>query len=134
MPYDYDDYITSKTYTKTFTRDPDQLREVVLDDALEDQEIKADAGKPKLRFVPWEIVNDIAYVREYGVKKYHAVDSWKEVEPERYVDALLRHTLAFAQDPAGDDEESGMPHLWHVACNVAFLCEYLKAGKLDDIQ
>lgn len=133
MPYDYDDHITSKTYTMTFTTEDPKAWQPLLDDE-EDQDIKADAGKPKLRFVPWEIVNDIAYVREYGVKKYHAVDSWKEVEPERYVDALLRHTLAFAQDPAGEDAESGMPHLWHVACNVAFLCEYLKAGKLDDIQ
>lgn len=133
MPFDYDDYITSKTYTMTFTTEDPNAWQPILD-GEEDQDIKADAGKPKLRFVPWEIVNDIAYVREYGVKKYHAVDSWKEVEPERYVDALLRHTIAFAQDPAGDDEESGLPHLWHVACNVAFLCEYMKVGKLDDIQ
>lgn len=133
MPFDYDDYITKKSYTMTFTtEDPNAWQSIL--NGEEDQEIKADAGKPKLRFVPWEIVNDIAYVREYGVKKYHAVDSWKEVEPERYIDALLRHTLAFAQDPAGKDEESGMPHLWHVACNVAFLCEYLKVGKLDDLQ
>lgn len=129
----YDDYLTSKSYTKTYTTDDPNAWQPILNGEA-DQDIKADAGKPKLRFVPWEIVNDIAYVREYGVKKYHAVDSWKEVEPERYVDALLRHTLAFAQDPAGDDEESGMPHLWHVACNVAFLCEYLKVGKLDDLQ
>ena len=133
MPFNYDDHITSKTYTTTVTTENPKAWQPLLN-GEEDQEIKADAGKPKLRFVPWEIVNDIAYVREYGVKKYHAVDSWKEVEPERYVDALLRHTLAFAQDPAGEDEESGMPHLWHVACNVAFLCEYLKVGKLDDLQ
>lgn len=131
--YDYDDHVTSKTYTMTFTtEDPNAWQSIL--NGEEDQDIKADAGKPKLRFVPWEIVNDIAYVREYGVKKYHSVDSWTDVEPERYVDALLRHTIAFAQDPAGDDEESGLPHLWHVACNVAFLCEYLKVGKLDDLQ
>lgn len=129
----YDDYLTSKSYTKTYTTDDPNAWQPILNGEA-DQDIKADAGKPKLRFVPWEIVNDIAYVREYGVKKYHSVDSWTDVEPERYVDALLRHTLAFAQDPAGDDEESGMPHLWHVACNVAFLCEYLKVGKLDDLQ
>lgn len=22
-----------------------------------------------------------------------------------------------------NDEDSGLPHLWHIACNVAFLCE-----------
>ena len=29
-------------------------------------------------------------------------------------------------DPHGVDEESGYPHLWHVACNVAFLCDLEK--------
>lgn len=24
------------------------------------------------------------------------------------------------------DAESGLPHLWHAACNLAFLCEMLK--------
>lgn len=95
-----------------------------------DQEIKADKGKPKLHLVPWEIVKAIAKVREYGVKKYGAKESWREVEAERYIDALLRHTVAFAEHPTGFDDESGFPHLYHVACNVAFLCEYLKDGRL----
>ena len=34
--------------------------------------------------------------------------------------------LAFAENPTGADEESGLPHLWHLACNVAFLCEMYK--------
>jgi hypothetical protein len=38
-------------------------------------------------------------------------------------DALLRHTLAYMDDPRGVDAESGLPHLSHIACNVAFLCE-----------
>ena len=33
---------------------------------------------------------------------------------------------AFAENPTGADEESGLPHLWHLACNVAFLCEMYK--------
>lgn len=95
-----------------------------------DQEIKADKGKPKLHLVPWEIVNAIAVVREYGVKKYGDKESWKSVEAERYIDALLRHTIAFAEDPEGMDVESGLPHIAHVACNVAFLCDFFKEGKL----
>lgn len=34
-----------------------------------------------------------------------------------------RHWLAYLDDPAGTDAESGLPHLWHLACNAAFLIE-----------
>lgn len=88
-----------------------------------DQTIKSDAGKPRLSLVPTQIITDIARIREYGINKYGAVESWKRVEPERYKDAAYRHWLAYLADPAGVDEESGLPHLWHLACNIAFLCE-----------
>ena len=90
---------------------------------IPDQEAKADAGKPKLSLVPTQVIRDIAEVREYGNKKYHDPDNWRQVEPGRYIDALYRHLLAMVDDPTGKDEESGLPHLWHIACNVAFLCE-----------
>lgn len=66
---------------------------------------------------------DIAQVRQYGNKKYGDPDNWKQVEPYRYRDALFRHLLAYLDDPDGVDEESGIKHLKHIACNVAFLCE-----------
>jgi hypothetical protein len=91
-----------------------------------DQSIKADAGKPRLSLVPPEIIKDIARVREYGLQKYGESESWRRVEPERYRDAMFRHLLAYIADPASVDEESGLPHLWHLACNVAFLCEMEK--------
>lgn len=92
------------------------------------QTIKADAGKPKLSLVPTEIIKDIARVREYGNNKYPegGKDNWKNVEPERYRDAAFRHLLAYINDPKGVDEESGIPHLHHLACNIAFLCELEK--------
>lgn len=86
------------------------------------QEIKADAGKPRLTLVPSDIIYAIARVREYGVNKYIDPDNWKRVELDRYKDATYRHWLAYLADPQGADEESGLPHLWHLACNVAFLC------------
>lgn len=36
---------------------------------------------------------------------------------------LSRHTVAYVRDRKAVDEESGLPHLWHMACNLAFLCE-----------
>jgi hypothetical protein len=87
------------------------------------QEAKADCGKPQLRLVPTEIINCIARVREHGNKKYGDPNNWKTVEKERYVDAMYRHLLEYVKDNKAIDEESGLPHLWHIACNVAFLCE-----------
>lgn len=88
-----------------------------------DQQAKADAGKPKLSLVPSQIIYDIAEVREYGNHKYCDPDNWKTVEKERYRDAAYRHFLAYLKDPDGVDEESGIKHLKHLACNIAFLCE-----------
>lgn len=94
--------------------------------ALQDQNIKADAGKPQLRLVPTEIINCIARVRMYGTEKYKDPENWKRVEKERYIDAMFRHLLAYVDNNNSLDEESGLPHLWHLATNVAFLCELEK--------
>lgn len=84
---------------------------------------KYDADKPRLTLVPPEVVRCIAAVREYGVQKYGSAENWRTVEKERCRDALYRHLLEYLEDPAGVDRESGLPTLWHIACNVAFLCE-----------
>lgn len=92
---------------------------------MSNQKAKSDAGKPKLSLVPRRIIFDIARIREYGNNKYPegGIDNWRLVEPERYRDAAFRHFLAYLDDPYGVDDESGLPHLWHLACNVAFLCD-----------
>lgn len=95
-------------------------------DTDQSQSAKSDAGKPKLTLVPQQIIYDIAKVREYGNEKYGDPENWRTVEPERYRDAAFRHLLAYLDDPYGVDSESGLPHLWHLACNVAFLCEMEK--------
>ena len=85
-----------------------------------DQSAKADAGKLPLTLVPTDLIRAVGAVRAYGVEKYHDPDNWKRVEPQRYRDAAFRHFLAYLDDPEGLDE-SGLPHLWHLACNIAFL-------------
>lgn len=87
------------------------------------QEAKADKGKLQLTLVPRQIIREIAKVRMYGTQKYKDPDNWKRVEVERYRDAAFRHFLAYLDDPQSIDEESGLPHLSHLACNIAFLCE-----------
>lgn len=91
----------------------------------ETQSAKADAGKPRLTLVPRKIIWAIASIRMYGNAKYPdgGPDNWKRVEPQRYRDAAFRHFLAYLDDPKGVDEESGLPHIWHLATNIAFLIE-----------
>lgn len=91
-----------------------------------DQTAKADMGKMRPTLVPRQIIRDIAIVRGYGDKKYGSSDNWKQVEIERYRDALCRHLLAYLDDPDGKDAESGLFHYQHLACNCAFICEMEK--------
>lgn len=96
------------------------------------QTAKADAGKPRLSLVPTQIIHDIAAVREYGTAKYGDPENWRQVELQRYVDAAYRHWIEFVKDQNSRDEESGLLHIQHAACNVAFICELME-GQKDEI-
>ena len=89
------------------------------------QVAKADDGKLEIDLVPMQIVRDIAEVRMYGNRKYGDPENWRQVELRRYINALLRHTLAFAESANSIDEESGIPHYKHMACNAAFICHMM---------
>ena len=98
-----------------------------------DQSAKSDAGKPQLTLVPRQIIRDIAAVRMYGNQKYPegGPENWRQVEVQRYRDALCRHLLAYLDDPTSVDEESGLPHRWHMECNMAFIAELEKDRQND---
>lgn len=95
-----------------------------------DQSAKADKGKLELSLVNPQLVKAVAEVRMYGTEKYGDSENWRKVEPKRYVDALYRHLLAYIEGNEVD-EESGLSHLAHMACNISFLLdeEYLKEHK-----
>ena len=81
--------------------------------------LKYDEGKTRLDLVPPEAVMALGRVLTYGAEKYEP-NSWRGVEPERYVAALLRHLMAYQMGET-HDPESEMPHMWHVLTNAAFL-------------
>lgn len=87
---------------------------------------KQDDGKPRLDLVPPAIIEAVGAIRTYGVKKYGDNTNWEKVEPERYKAAMMRHLCKYLRDEQSVDEESGLLHLWHAACNIAFLCELEK--------
>ena len=86
------------------------------------QKAKADAGKPRPTLVPVSLIEAVTAVHMYGNEKYHDPENWRQVEPQRYQDALYRHWLSYLKGEQCDPE-SGLPHLWHQACNAAFLIE-----------
>ena len=95
------------------------------EEKVNSQEAKADKGKLELSLVPVQIIRDVAKVRMYGNAKYHSPDNWRQVELNRYIDAMYRHFLCVVENPLSLDEESGLYHYQHCACNMAFICEML---------
>lgn len=96
------------------------------------QTAKADAGKVRPTLVPVSLVLAVAAVRGYGTVKYGSPENWRKVSPERYRDALYRHWLAYLGGEK-NDKESGLPHLWHLATNAAFLIE-MEEKPDDDVR
>lgn len=94
-----------------------------------DQSAKADAGKIMPTLVPPALIEAVAAVRGYGCSKYHDPDNWRRVEPQRYWEATLRHALAAWDNYEATDAESGLPHLAHMACDIAFILQIMKENK-----
>lgn len=82
---------------------------------------KYDAGKLDYTLLPWDAVEDIIRVLDFGARKY-ARDNWKYVKDadNRYLAAAFRHMVAHARGEI-HDPETGLPHLAHAGCCVLFL-------------
>ena len=78
---------------------------------------KYDEGKPRPSLVPVAAIEAIMQVREFGKAKYADAEDWRKVPREKW------------DNPLALDYESGLPALWHIITNAAFLCAAYK----DDI-
>ena len=92
-------------------------------DSHQNQEMKKDLGKPRLALVPPSLIEAVGQILTFGAAKYEP-NGWKRVDPDRYKDAMVRHLCAYLEDEFSVDEESGLPHLWHMTCNAAFLIDF----------
>lgn len=85
-----------------------------------DSGIKHDAEKLRLSLIPTQLIEGVGEVMTFGAKKYKK-DNWKNLDnPERYLDALMRHLEAYRRGEEFD-EETGLPHMAHLATNAGFL-------------
>ena len=82
---------------------------------------KFDGDKPMMDLVPLSSVYAVSQVLTFGAKKYSA-NGWQDVPDarNRYNAAMLRH-MTLVQDGEELDEDSGLPHADHIACNAMFL-------------
>ena len=86
------------------------------------EELKYDKDKNRLELIPTELIEEVGKVLTYGAHKY-APNAWrkaKKSELHRFVGAAMRHLEEYRKGNYFDDE-SGLPHLAHLATNVAFL-------------
>lgn len=84
---------------------------------------KLDSGKVPLQLVPCSLITAVGTVLAFGATKY-APRAWEEgFEWSRAYGALLRHLVAWWTGE-NFDNETGKSHLWHAACELAFLIEW----------
>jgi len=77
-----------------------------------------------MELLPLAALEAVAAVMTFGAAKY-ADDGWKSLPDgeNRYTGAMLRHLTAIQEGELVDDE-SGLPHIAHVACNALFLTHF----------
>ena len=84
---------------------------------------KFDDNKLRLDLLPPEFEEAVAEILTYGAKKYEDENWRKGIKYKRVYGALRRHLLAWWKGEDYDNE-TGFSHLWHAACNLAFLITY----------
>ena len=82
---------------------------------------KFDKGKSRWWLFPFDAVDEIVQVMNFGAKKYGDFN-WQKVEPwrERYFSACIRH-LKVWQGGEKKDPETGFSHLAHAGCCIIFM-------------
>lgn len=89
--------------------------------------------KARVDLIPWDAIEEVAKVYEYGAKKY-ADRNWEEgLEWNKGCAASLQRHLIDWSLGIDFDEESGLPHDLHIAFNALALITFrLRQIGVDD--
>ena len=85
--------------------------------------IKYDEGKLPYHLLPPELLAGITSVLQFGAEKYSERNWEMGMAWSRPFSALMRHMWAWWCGEKADPE-TGMSHLWHAGCCIAFLIAY----------
>ena len=92
-----------------------------------------DSGKVPLQYILFmEGLDDVAKVGEFGAKKYSQYNYKAGMPWMKLAGSMARHLAAWIR--GNDlDQESGLPHLAHLAYDALMLLDYARYHKeLDD--
>lgn len=87
--------------------------------------VRKDLGKLRWELLPWDAVEEVLKVLEFGATKYSA-NNWREgagFSWTRVFNSTVRHLISWFRGE-DRDPESGLSHLAHCCCNVLFLIHY----------
>lgn len=109
-----------------------------LNDAEEHNEegVKYDNGKPlagdMIMIFPHALMG-VAKCIEWGSHKYPQTDNYIRLENgyKRYINGLMRHMLKICLGQEYDDETK-LPHIYHVCWNALAICEHWFKNKSQD--
>lgn len=88
---------------------------------------KDDGGKDPWHLAPWDAFRAIVMVLRFGANKY-APRNWERgMAWSRLFSATQRHLTAWWEGEKSDPE-TGMSHIWHAGCCVAFLIAFEMRG------
>lgn len=97
-----------------------------------DEGRKDDGGKARHDLIPPELPDAVAKVLAFGANKYGERNWEKGMAWGRPFAALMRHMWAWWRGEKYD-AETGMSHLWHAGCCIAFLIAFEARGTgIDD--
>ena len=109
----------------------DQLEQYFKEDEAEPtkpvEALRFDNGKTNWSLMPFEAVEEINRVLEFGANKYAAWNFTRDggMNHSRILNSCLRHIFSYMRGQ-DCDPESGLSHLAHAGCNILFLLYYKK--------
>ena len=126
------DRLTAGNYT--IRRHPNTLTDPVpATGSAPDQTLKKDLGKVPYHLLPYDALEEVARVLQFGANKY-AERGWEAgISYSRVFGAILRHTFAWWRGE-DNDPETGRHHLAHATAECLFVLAYAlrKRTDLDD--
>jgi hypothetical protein len=92
--------------------------------------LKFDSGKLDWSLLPWDTLEEIIKVLQFGAGKYSPWN-WAEGDGFKYnrlFNSSMRHFIAWFWRREDKDPETGLSHIAHLGCNVLFLLHYVLNG------